>query len=332
MSDGMESKRAVVTVDRGRLHVVLGAGGGTGGAVVRELVGQGRRVRAVTRGGNAAARYGTLPPASFEDVAADVTERAQLLRALADADVVYHCAQPARTRRVHEFSAMTKGILDAAAAAGAKLVFADNLYMYGPVDGAMTEETPPAAQTKKGQMRAAVAADLLDAHRSGKLRVAIGRSSDYFGPGGFVSALWERFFKSVLAGKKTQWFADLDQPHTASYLPDMARALLVLGERAEADGQVWHTPAAPALTGRQYIELAARVAGTAAKPAVLGAGTVRLLGLIVPVLREFPELMYEYERPFVMDAGKFQAAFGPFDVTPIEDALGATLAWYRSRA
>jgi len=318
-------------MDAGKLHVVLGAGGGTGGAIMRELVGQGRRVRAVTRGGGAAARYGTLPPASFEDVAADVTEREQLRRALAGADVVFHCTQPAYTRWPQDFPAMTSGILAATAEAGAKLVFADNLYMYGPVDGPMTERTPPVAQTRKGKVRAAMAAELLAAHREGRLRVVIGRSSDYFGPGGPNSAIGERFFKALLAGKKTSWFADLDQPHTMSYLPDMARAFVLLGERAEADGQVWHTPAAEPLTGRRYIELAARVAGTPAKPAVIGLGTVRLAGLFVPILREFPELMYQYDRPFVSEAGKFEAAFGPFAVTPHEEALRTTLAWYRDR-
>ena len=327
-----ETTSEVRDIDAGLLHVVLGAGGGTGGAIVRELVGQGRRVRAVTRGGNAAASYGTLPPASFEDVAADVTEREQLRRALEGAAVVYHCAQPAYTRWPQEFPAMTRGIMAATAAAGAKLVFADNLYMYGPVDGPMTEETPPVAQTKKGRVRAAMAEELLAAHSAGKLRVVIGRSSDYFGPGGLNSAIGERFFKALLAGKKVTWFADLDQPHTMSYLPDMARAFVVMGDRPEADGQVWHTPVAKALTGRQYIELAARVAGTPAKPAVMGLGTVRLVGLFMPVLREFPELMYQYDRPFVMDTSKFEAAFGPFAVTPHEDALRTTLAWYRGRA
>jgi nucleoside-diphosphate-sugar epimerase len=318
-------------MDAGRLHVVLGAGGGTGGAIVRELVGQGRRVRAVTRGGNAAASYGTLPPASFEDVAADVTEREQLRRALDGADVVYHCAQPANTRWPQEFPPMTRTITELTAAAGAKLVFTDNLYMYGPVDGPMTEESPPVAQTKKGKVRAAMAAELLAAHRAGRLRVVIGRSSDYFCPGGPSYAIGERFFKAVLAGKKTQWFADLDQPHTVAYLPDMARAFVTLGDRPEADGQVWHTPSAPALTGRQYIELASRVAGTHARPVVWGVGTVRLLGSFVPALREFPELIYQYERPFVSDAGKFEAAFGPFAVTSHDGALRTTLEWFRGR-
>jgi len=117
MSTPVATANELRDVDAGRLHVVLGAGGGTGGAIVRELVGQGRRVRAVTRGGNAAANYGTLPPASFEDVAADVTERDQLRRALEGADVVYHCAQPPNTRWPQEFPAMTRTITAVTAAA-----------------------------------------------------------------------------------------------------------------------------------------------------------------------------------------------------------------------
>ncbi|MCX6362902.1 MAG: NAD-dependent epimerase/dehydratase family protein [Actinobacteria bacterium] len=329
MCSAAKTASEISGIDGGRLSVVLGAGGGTGGAIVRELVGQGRRVRAVTRGGNAAASYGTLPPASFEDVAADVTAREQLRPALDGAAVVYHCAQPAYTRRPQELPAMTRGIMEATAAAGAKLVFADNLSMYGPVDGAMTEDTPPVAQTKKGKVRAAMAAELLEADREGRLHVVIGRSSDYFGPGGLTSAIGERFFKALLAGKKVTWLADLDQPHTMSYLPDMARAFILLGERPEADGHVWHTPAAEALTGRQFIELAARLAGTPARPALMGPGTVRLVGLFTPVLRELPERMEQWQRPFVMDAGKFAAAFGPFAVTPPEDALRTTLEWFR---
>ncbi len=313
------------------LNVVLGAGGGTGGAIVRELVGQGRRVRAVTRSGATSASTGTLPPASYEDVAADITDASALERAVAGATVVYHAAQPSYTRWAQEFPAMTRGVLTAAADAGAKLVFADNLYMYPPLDGAMDETTPATAQTKKGKVRAAMAAELLAAHREGRLRVAIGRSSDYYGAWGPGSAVGDRLFKAVLAGKKAQWFGSLDQPHTLAYLPDMARAFVVLGDRDEADGKVWHTPAAPDLTGREFIELAARVAGRPARPVALSAGALRLPGLFIPILREFPELMYQWERPFVSDASAFPAAFGPFTPTPHEQAIAATLEWYRTR-
>jgi len=313
------------------LYVVLGARGGTGGAIVRELVGQGRRVRAVTRGGDAAAAFGPLLPASYEDCAADITDAGQLRRAVDGASVVFHCAQPAYTRWPQEFPAFTKGIVDATAAAGAKLVFADNLYMYEPGVSPLTEETPATSTTKKGGVRAAMAADLLAAHREGRLRVTVGRSSDYFGPGGLTSAMGERFFKALLAGKKVQWFVMLDQPHSLTYLPDMARAFVILADRAQADGGVWHIPSPPAVTGRQCIEAASRAAGVPARPAVLGAGSIRTLGLFMPVLREFPELLYQWDRPFVLDAGKFEAAFGPFAVTPLDEALARTVAWYRAR-
>ncbi len=315
----------------GALQVVLGARGGTGGAVVRELVGLGRRVRAVTRGGRAGVGGGAQPPASYEDAAADITDRRELRRALDGAAIVYHCAQPAYRRWAREFPAMNALVVEAVAEAGAKLVFADNLYMYGPIDGPLTEESPAGAATRKGRVRAALAEELLAAHRAGRLRVAIGRSSDYFGPGGRDSAVGERAFKALLAGRKVSWFAALDQPHTLSYLPDMARALVVLGERPEADGGVWHLPAAPPLTGAEFVALGARLAGTAATPAVMGMGTVRALGLFVPVLREFPELWYQWAAPFVLDASKFLAAFGPFEVTPPEEALRATLSWYAAR-
>ena len=139
------------------LHVVLGARGGTGGAIVRELVGQGRSVRAVTRGGAPAVGDGAQPPASYQDAAADVTEPEQLRRALAGAAVVYHCAQPAYRRWAQEFPAMNRAVIEAAAEAGAKLVFADNLYMYGPVDGPLTEEHAAASTNEKGRVRAALA-------------------------------------------------------------------------------------------------------------------------------------------------------------------------------
>ena len=189
---------------------------------------------------------------------------------------------------------MNRGVIEAAAEAGAKLVFADNLYMYPPGSSPMTEDTPPLSTTHKGRLRPPWPTNCWPLHRDGRVRVAIGRSSDYFGPGGVDSVVGARFFKAVVAGKKTQWFADLDQPHTLSYLPDMARALVVLGTRPEADGRVWHLPAAEAFTGRQVIAAAGRAAGTAPAPAAaragrgpgrraVRAGPARVPGALVPV-------------------------------------------------
>ena len=153
-------------------HAVIGAGGGTGSAVVRELAGRDLRVRAVTRSGK-----GDVPE-GVEQVAADVGTPEGARQACEGAAVVYHCAQPPYTKWVELFGPMTDAILAGAAAVGAKLVFADNLYVYGPPDGRMTEDTPQRARGKEGRVRIEMANALLRAHADGRLLVTIGRASD----------------------------------------------------------------------------------------------------------------------------------------------------------
>jgi nucleoside-diphosphate-sugar epimerase len=307
------------------LHVVLGAAGGTGSAVVGELVARGLPVRAVTRSGAA------VLPAGIEQVAADVATPEGARRACADATVVYHCAQPAYTKWVELFPPLTRSVLNGAADAGAKLVFADNLYVYGPPEGPMTEETPQRAQGKKGRIRIEMAAAILRAHTEGRLRCTIGRSSDYYGPRGTTSTVGDNLMKPVLRGKRARWLGSLDQPHTLDYLEDMARALLTLGEREEADGQVWHLPAAEPLTGRQFLTLAYEAAGLAPKIGVAPRPMIRLVGVFNPLVRELNETLYQFERPFVSDASKFQGAFGPFEPTPHPEAVRRTVDWFRQR-
>jgi nucleoside-diphosphate-sugar epimerase len=304
-------------------HVVLGAAGGTGSAVVRELAGRGLRVRAVTRHGT-----GDVPE-GVERLAADVGTPAGARQACVEAAVVYHCAQPPYTRWPELFPPLTEAVLGGAAEAGAKLVFADNLYVYGPPDGPMTEDTPQRAKGPKGRVRIEMADAILRAHADGRLRATIGRSADYYGPRGTGSTAGENIMKPALRGKRARWLGALDQPHTLNYLEDMGRALVTLGERDEADGQVWHLPAAEPLTGRQFLELVFEEAGHAPKIGVASRPMIRLAGLFNPLVRELSETLYQFERPFVVDASKFQGAFGPFEATPHREAVGRTVAWFR---
>jgi nucleoside-diphosphate-sugar epimerase len=306
-------------------HVVLGAAGGTGSAVVRELAARGLRVRAVTRAGTADV------PARVEEVAADVSTTEGARRACKGAAVVYHCAQPDYRRWPERFPPLTQAILDGATDADAKLVFADNLYVYGPPDGPMTEETPQRAQGKKGRTRIEMADTLLRAHADGELRCTIGRSSDYYGPRGTASTVGENIMKPALRGKRARWLGSLDQPHTLNYLEDMARALVTLGERDEADGQVWHLPSAQPLTGRQYLALVFDAAGHPPKLGVASRPMIRMAGLFNPFLRELNETLYQFEQPFVSDPSKFQRAFGPFEATPHVEAMERTVDWFRRR-
>jgi nucleoside-diphosphate-sugar epimerase len=310
-----------VGVDR----VVLGAAGGTGSAVVRDLVARGLPVRAVTRGGTADV------PDGVEQVAADIATTEGARRACEGAAVVYHCAQPGYTKWPELFPPLTEAVLEGASAAGAKLVFADNLYVYGPPDGPMTEQTPQRAQGKKGRTRIEMADAVLGAHADGKVRVTIGRSSDYYGPRGTGSTVGENLINRALRGKRARWLGSLDQPHTLSYLDDMAPALVTLGERDEADGQVWHLPAAEPVTGRQFLTLVFEAAGYPPKIGVASRPMIRIAGLFNPLVRELNETLYQFERPFVSDASKFQRAFGPLQPTPHAEAVNHTVEWFRRR-
>ena len=305
------------------LHVVLGASGGIGGAVVRQLARRGHRVRAVNRAGNADV------PAGVERLAADVATAEGAKAAAAGAAVVYHCAQPPYTDWPAAFPPLTGAIAEGAATVGAKLVFADNLYSYGPHAGPLTEDLPAAATGPKGRVRALMAGRLLAASRQGRLRVAIGRASDYYGPAGLASVTGERLFRAALAGRTVRWLGRLDQPHTLSYLEDVAAGLAVLGERDRADGQVWHLPAAEPLSGRRFLELVLAATGGRSRIATNPAAMVRLAGLFVPFIREVGEVLYEFQAPHVLDWSKFRRAFGSFTPTPHEEAVARTVAWFR---
>jgi nucleoside-diphosphate-sugar epimerase len=137
--------------------------------------------------------------------------------------------------------------------------------------------------------------------------------------------------KPALRGNRARWLGSLDQPHTLNYLEDVARAMVTLGERDEADGQVWHLPAAEPLTGRQFVALVFEAAGHQPKIGVASRPMIRIAGLFNPFLRELKETLYQWERPFVSDASKFQRAFGPFEPTPYAEAVNRTVEWFRRR-
>ena len=304
----------MTTPDR-PVHVVFGA----------ELVRRGERVRAVSRRGQA--------PPGAEGVAADAADPALDAVAAAGAAVVYHCASPPYTRWPELFPPLTRSILAAAETSGAKLVFADNLYAYGPVRGPLREDLPAAARGRKGRTRAGMAAEILTAHRQGRVRAVIGRASDYYGPHGTGSTAGQTVFGRILAGKKPQWTGRLDQPHTFHYLPDVARGLLALADSPQADGQIWHLPAAGPLTAQQFFDLVAQAAGrpTPVKASIASPALLAVAGLFSPLLREMRETTYQFRAPFVVDATKFETTFGRLEATPHRTAVGETVNWYRSR-
>jgi nucleoside-diphosphate-sugar epimerase len=309
--------------DNGELHVVFGTGA-VGMAVMDELVRRGpRRVRMVNRSGRARVPHGV------EVVGGDATDEAFTREASEGSSVVYFALNPPYNKWPELFPGLQAGVLEGAASAGAKLIAMENLYMYGPTDGRpITEDLPYVANTRKGMVRARMSQELMQAHTSGKVRVAIGRASDFFGPRVLASAAGEQVFGRAVEGKSAQVAGDPDQPHTYSYVPDIGKGLVILGEREEALGQAWHLPSPETLTTRQFVEMIFEEVG---KPASIQAAPkilLRALGIFNPPLRETIEMLYEFEEPFVVDDSRFEREFGE-RATPLREAIRRTVRWYR---
>lgn len=303
---------------------MLGASGGLGNAVVHELVAQGRRVRGATRSGHA------IVPPGVEVTAADLTGVGDARRACEGAAVVYHCANVPYRDWVTLLPPMMDAVIEGASSAGAKLVYGDNLYMYGPTSRPLTEDLPYAATTRKGRVRADVAERLMAVHQRGQVRATIGRGSDFFGPGVTLSAMGERVFPAAIMGKTARTIGNPDAPHTYTYVGDFARALITLGERDEALGKTWHVPNPETVTTRRFVELVYEAAGSPLKLQAAPRILLTLLGLFDPGIREVKEMLYEFEEPFVVDHSKFDRAFGA-QPTPLAEAIRQTVAWYRQR-
>lgn len=305
-----------------QLHVVLGATGGVGQSIAQALATQGAQVRAVNRSGR------PVEGTAAEVVAADLMNRESTLAACQDARIIYHCAGLPYQQWETSFPVMLENIIAAASATGATLVYTDNCYMYSPTSQPLTEESPQEPVTRKGKIRKQLADTVLAAHAEGRIRATIGRAVDFYGPGVRSSAVGEQLFGALVRGKRVPWLGKLDVPHALSYVDDFARGLITLGTHEQALGQVWHIPAAPALTGREYIALASEVAGVRARPLVASAAVLRLLGLTNPVLRESVEMLYEFTAPYLFDASKYARTFGG-EPTPHREALQRTVEWYR---
>jgi nucleoside-diphosphate-sugar epimerase len=309
-----------------KLHVIFGAGT-IGRAVMEELVQRGEDVRMVNRSGLA-----DEIPAGVEVVAADLFNPSQVREAASGAKVVYQCSQPAYHRWVEEFPALQNSIIEGLSGSGVKLVLVENLYMYGKTNGKpMTEDTPHNAHTRKGKVRSELSKAAFEAHRAGKLRVASGRGSDFFGPWGLNSAaMGERTFYPMLQGKPAGLIGNIDLPHTHTYVKDFGKALVILGERDEADGQAWHVPNdMPQITQREMVKMIAEEMGVEPKMSAMGRAILWFGGLFIPAAKESVEMMYEFEQPFIVDSSRFETAFG-MKATPMKESIRETVAWYKS--
>jgi nucleoside-diphosphate-sugar epimerase len=305
-------------------HVIIGAGQ-VGSQLAESLAAGGHETVVVTRSGSGPDMPG------ITRVAADAGDGGRLIGIAKGADALYNCANPQYHRWAQDWPPIANAMLAAAQGSGAVLVTLSNLYGYGPVDRPMTEDLPLASIGTKGQVRAKMWADALAMHQAGRARVTEVRGSDYFGPGMTGQSIFgDRFIAPILAGKPVRIPADPDQPHSLTYLPDVARALATVGSDERAWGRAWHVPTSRALTIRQVAERLATLAGAPApRVTSIPHWMMRAAGLFSPLLRELEETRYQFVRPFIVDSSAFESTFG-IAPTPTDVALKQTLSWWRA--
>lgn len=303
------------------VHAVVGATGATGRVIVRELSARGTAVRAVSR------RVQADLPAGVTSVGADALDSASLRKAVEGASVVYHCVMPTFDNWQSQFPRITRAIIEAAGDVGARVVFADDTWMYGKVNGPMSERTAESPVSHKGVLRAWLGEMLLTAHYRGVADVTIGRAPELFGPhvGSLLNA---SFIGAAARGKRPIYIGNPDLPITPMFIDDFARGLITLAEADDSAGRVWMIPTPPPTTARDLIQLAAPSNDRPVRFSRISSRTGKALGMVWPLAREGAEMIYQFEQPFVIDASDFTARFGAY-ATPYAKSVGATADWYR---
>ena len=294
------------------LQTILGANGTIGKVLAAELKNYTNQIRLVSRN-----------PKKVNDsdelFAADLSDAAMVDKAIEGSAIVYLVVGFDYTLKVwkDKWPKLMRATIDACIKHKAKLVFFDNIYLYDiSAIGHIKEDSPINPPSKKGMVRREIADMLMHEVKAGNLTALIARAPDFYGPDNDKSFLIEVVYKNLLKGKRPNWFIDANKKHSFIYTPDAAKATAMLGNAPEAYSHVWHLPTDPhSLTGQQWIDLFNKEMNTNKKTMVLSMFMLKLLGIFIPLMREMPEMMYQYDREYFFDSTKFTSYFN-FTTTP----------------
>jgi nucleoside-diphosphate-sugar epimerase len=305
------------------LHTILGGNGTIAVELIPILQSKGEQVRLFSRN--------PKPVPGAEIISGDVMNKDDVFRAVKGSDLVYLLVGLQYDKKIwkNSWPVIMRNTIEACKASGARLIFFDNVYMYGRVSGRMTESTPFNPISAKGKIRAEVDEILLREMKTGNLRAIIAKSADFYGPRAkTTSVAGIMIFDKMKKGKTAQWFVNARQPHSFTYTPDAAKGLYLLATNESAYGDSWHLPtASPAITGEAFVQIAAKYMHASAKIQVLPKWLIRAIGLFAPIMRELGEMLYQNEYPYHFDSSKFEKAFN-FRPTTYEDGIRQTAEWY----
>ncbi|MFI9402780.1 NAD-dependent epimerase/dehydratase family protein [Nocardia sp. NPDC052316] len=306
------------------LHIVTGAGP-VGSTIAEQLAAAGHQVRVLTRSG----RGPRHPLIELRRV--DVAAPEHLSHQFDGAVAVYHCIHgskySAKVWRA-ELPGAEQAVMDEAGKAGAVVVFPESLYSYQPTEGPITETSPRTGRSGKGAVRE----ELLRARAAHPTATVSVVSADFLGPYVHSSLAGDQMVAPILAGKRVSAFGNIDLPHSFTYIPDLAAAMIRAAADRSVHNTVLHAPTAPAITQRQLIDAMADAAG-APRPKIsaIPVWMMKLMGVVSPLMRELAELGHQLERPFVLDSTDSEQKLG-LRPTPLDEAVATTVAWWKSQS
>ncbi len=290
-----------------KTQTILGSGGVIGNELARSLKNYCEEIRLVSRNPH------KVNPTD-QVFAADLTRQEETMKGVQGSQVVYlTVGLPYKTETwAKNWPVIMSNVINACKEHSAKLVFFDNVYMYGKVDGWMTEETPINPCSKKGEVRARIAEQLLDEVGKGNIDALIARSADFYGPNAINTMVASLVFDKLKNGKKASWLLNAKVKHSMTYTPDAGKATALLGNTPDAYNQVWHLPTDKnALTGEEFIQLAAEKFGVEPRYTVLSKFMIQMAGLFNSTIKESIEMLYQLEFEYLFDSSKFEQRFFP---------------------
>jgi nucleoside-diphosphate-sugar epimerase len=297
------------------MHTILGAGGAVANALTRELTNNNETIHLVSRKEIKATGNATWQKA-------DLLSQQDVSAAVKGSDVVYLTAGLVYDKNIwqQQWPIIMQNVMNAVKDVGARLVFFDNIYMYGLVNGPITEETPYKPVSVKGEIRAAIAEKLMSEAKAGNINATIARGADFYGTENLNSFLDLMVIDKYAKGQRAQWIGDAGKLHNFSFIPDMGKAMYLLGQTPESANRVWHMPTAKPLTGKQFIEMAARIYGVEPKYFSINKFMMRLFALFDKNVKEMVEMYYQYDHDYNFNSDKFEKAFN-FKPTTYEDGI-----------
>lgn len=312
--------------------IVLGATGGSGQAIVSELLSREIEVIAFGRSESKLKKlmkeHDSTPLLTYQ--LGDIFDYRTIVEAAKDVDVIFQCANVQYHEMADKLLLLGENVMKAADILDKKIVIVDGIYVYGHQVAKGDENHPKQPHTKKGKIRVGFEQLIFD-KKWKNAKALIVRLPDYYGITSQNSYLHPTL--TGLAGNKTSIFiGNLKTPREYVYLPDAAKMIVEIANKDDSYGENWNIPGAGLISGKEIIKFAREITGNKKMVIPLNKNAIRISGLFNPVMKEVVEIMYLTEEGFTLSGEKYENRIGKIVATPYKEGLKETLSFLMKKS